>query len=49
MSNGRVYLCLTRDPYVFAEEGDDGGGGADAATSGPYLCGGVIDSCCYVL
>ena len=42
-------LCVTRDPYGFAEEVADGGGGADAATLGPYLCGGVIDSCCYVL
>ena len=38
-------LFLTLDPCGFAEEGADDGGGADASTSGPALCGGVIDSC----
>ena len=42
-------LCLARDTCGFAEEEDNGGGGADAAKSGPTLCGGVINSCCYVI
>ena len=47
--NGCVYICLARDPCGFKEEGGNGGGSADAATFGPALCGGVVDSCCYVL
>ena len=42
-------LFLTRDPYGFAEEGNNGGSGANAATLGPYLCGGVVDSYCNVI
>ena len=42
-------LVLARDPCGFVEEGANGGGGADTATSGPALCGCVVDSRCYVL
>ena len=42
-------LFLACDPCGFAEEGADGGGSSDAATLGPALYGGVIDSCCYLL
>ena len=38
-----------RDPFGFAEEGDNVCGGVDAATSGPALCGVFSDSRCYVL
>ena len=31
------------------QRGNNGGGGADAATLGPALCGSVVNFCCYVL
>ena len=40
---------MTWDPCGFSEEGADGGGGADTATTGPAICNGVVNPCFYVL
>ena len=38
-------LCLTYYPSGFSEEGADGSSCADAAKTGPALCGGVVHPC----
>ena len=46
--DGHMYRCLAGDPCGLLEEGADGGGCADAATTGPFLCSGVFHPCCDV-